>query len=107
MSRSYKKTPVIKDHNSGMKATANRKLRRKLNQKCDFPIADGNAYRRVVDSWEISDWRFRETWREYQARAERYKIELENDVWRWGLRHVRDDSEGMHYWKWFRMYKRK
>ena len=58
MSRSYKKTPVIKDSSckgtrfkSG-KQLANRAVR---NQE-DVP--NGGSYKKVYCSWNISDWRF-------------------------------------------------
>ena len=61
MSRSYKKTPVIKD--SGCKGTryksgkqiANRAVR---NQE---DVLNGGSYKKVYCSWNISDWRFMKT----------------------------------------------
>lgn len=52
MSRSYKKTPVVKDHESGKwgKNQANRKVRR-----CKNVIANGKAYRKVYNPWDIHD----------------------------------------------------
>jgi hypothetical protein len=52
MSRSRKKHPIVKDCISGGKKEANRKVRRTLN------VPNGKAYRKVYDSWNISDWRF-------------------------------------------------
>lgn len=52
MSRSYKKHIWFKDHNSGAKQEANRKVRRTPE------IANGNAYRRVYGQWDICDWKF-------------------------------------------------
>ena len=61
MSRSYKKTPVVKDSSckgssfkSG-KQIANRAVR---NEK-DVP--SGGSYKKVYCSWNISDWRFTKT----------------------------------------------
>ena len=105
MARSYKKHPVVKDNSGGMKAVANRKVRRILKQNLNLDVADGNAYRKLFNSWDISDWCFRETWREYQACAERYRKEYENGVCRYGYRmRLYDD---MSYWQWYKMYKRK
>jgi len=100
MSRSYKKYPCVKDKNRGMKAFANRKVRRQSKE-----VADGNAYRRLVCSYDISDWAFHETYKEYCARADRYRKEYENGAVRWGLRV--DISEEMSYWDWYKMYRRK
>jgi hypothetical protein len=65
MSRSYKKEPVVKDYNRNSKKYANRKVRRKF-KNCDYP--NGNAYRKLTCSWDICDYRFRETYKEYEAR---------------------------------------
>ena len=103
MARSYKKTPIVKDSSTGMKTIANRKVRRMLKRR--ITLANGNAYRKLVCSYDICDWAFRETWLEYQARVGRYKKEHENGVCRWGI--SKDFSEGMSHWGWFKMYKRK
>ncbi len=50
MSRSYKKHLIIKDHDGFSKNQANRKVRRTKD------IPDGKAYRRVYESWKISDY---------------------------------------------------
>ena len=51
MSRSYKKHPRVKDSASRyMKKYANKKVRRTKN------IPNGKAYKKVFESWEISDW---------------------------------------------------
>jgi hypothetical protein len=58
MSRSYKKTPVIKDNGKSKKISktfAVRKTRRKL-KNLDYEIADGKAYRKEFESWEIADY---------------------------------------------------
>jgi len=60
MSRSYKKSPVVKD--SGKR----KQFYKRLTSKCvrqhlknpDNEIANGNAYRGMfVDQWDICDWR--------------------------------------------------
>lgn len=56
MSRSYKKTPVYKDHNKGSKNWANRRVRNKK----DFDIS-GSAYKRLYCQYDISDFHFYET----------------------------------------------
>ena len=67
MSRSYKKNPVLKDGSRGrrrsgkisMKAIANRKIRRKPIE--ELPMREKGAYRKVCESWDISDWSFRQS----------------------------------------------
>jgi hypothetical protein len=51
MSRSYKKHLWFKDHNSGAKREANRVVRKTSE------IANGNAYRKVYDSYNICDFK--------------------------------------------------
>ena len=99
MSRSYKKTPVVKDHTRGMKSVANRIFRRKR-----IAVANGSAYRKVVCSYDISDWAFRETYAEYCARAAKYRKDYENSI---GIRSRSDYSADMSYWDWYKMYCRK
>ena len=109
MSRSYKKEPVVKDHSKHKyaKKLANRKVRRKL-KNCDYDFPSGKAYRKIYETWDVCDWRFRETYREYETRKRQYKYEYLNGVWRHGfLRLEHDDSENMNYWQWFKFYKRK
>ena len=58
MSRSRKKTPIVKDNGKGKKTAkslANRKVRRKLKD-LDYKIADGKAYRKESESWDIADY---------------------------------------------------
>ena len=97
---------MVKDHSTGMKTIANRKARRRL-KVASFEIANGNAYRKIVCSYDICDWWFRETYAEYAVRADKYRMEYLNGITRWGIRTSVDMSEGMDYWQWFRVYKRK
>lgn len=51
MSRSYKKHPRVKDPaNKFMKRYANKKVRHTLD------IPNGKAYKKVFESYDISDW---------------------------------------------------
>ncbi|EPC75006.1 hypothetical protein Lpp71_06305, partial [Lacticaseibacillus paracasei subsp. paracasei Lpp71] len=61
MSRSFKKNPVVKDWNQGMKQVANRNLRAKMKrgELDDLLSGKSNRYRRVYESWDISDYAFR------------------------------------------------
>ena len=66
MSRSHKKFFCCKDkeRNPFMKRYANRCVRRALNNDFDLELQH-NSYRKFYDSWEISDYRFQSTWKEY------------------------------------------
>ena len=106
MARSFRKEPVVKDHSISMKAIANRTLRRRL-KGVSFDVANGNSYRKVVCTYDICDWWFRESYVEYAARVARYNHEYINGIYRWGIRTSTNMSEDMNYWQWFKMYKRK
>lgn len=56
MSRSYKKTPILKDSNKSMKKFANKRVRKRKN----FSV-NGKAYRKIFNSYDICDWVFRVT----------------------------------------------
>ena len=98
MSRSYKKEPVVKDYNRNSKKYANRKVRR-IFKNCDYP--NGSAYKKLYCSWDICDWRFRETYREYEKRAKQYKFEYIHGITKYDL------STDMNHWEWYKMHKRK
>ena len=69
MSRSYKKHPIVKDHCKGMKEIANRHLRRKGLEE----IPNNKGYKRLFNSYNISDFKFSDTFQEYlRSRERRY-----------------------------------
>ena len=79
MSRSYRKNPIIKDNGKSkkeMKSLANRKVRRKLNDP-DFDIADGKAYKKEFESWDIADfisrWTKEDAIKEYESKSKKYR----------------------------------
>ena len=63
MGKSYKKTPIIKENGSSkkqMKTIANKSVRSKLKD-LDFEIANGNAYKKEYESYDIADYIYRWT----------------------------------------------
>lgn len=79
MSRSYRKNPIVKDNGKSkkeMKSLANRKVRRKLNDP-DFNIADGKAYKKEFESWDIADfisrWTKEDAIKEYESKSKKYR----------------------------------
>ena len=79
MSRSYRKNPIIKDNGKSkkeMKSLANRKVRRKLNDP-DFDIADGKAYKKEFESFNIADfisrWTKEDAIKEYESKSKKYR----------------------------------
>ena len=55
MGKSYRKQPVWKDHNRGMKQIANRKVRRALNRNYDLRLPH-KSYKKFCESWDICDY---------------------------------------------------
>ncbi len=105
MSRSYKKTPVVKDHNKGMRAFANRAVRR-----AKVPVANGKAYRKYSETYDICDFAFRMTYADWRALAAAYRTEYIYGIRRYGYSgpiRARDESQEMTYWAWFKIYRRK
>ncbi|MGD1523942.1 hypothetical protein [Vibrio owensii] len=82
MGKSYNKVLGFRDRNPYMKKIANRRFRR--NQKY-MDIANGKAYRKVTNPWDICDWSFnfysiseltaycRRDWERYAYLREDYK----------------------------------
>lgn len=56
MSRSYKKFPLVKDKNPGMKQLANRKFRRS-NKFDDIPMNEHGYYKKCMESYDICDYK--------------------------------------------------
>ena len=58
MSRSYKQTPVLKEHTGKLnKRQANRIVRQRLKD-LNTDISNGSYYKSIVESWDIRDYRF-------------------------------------------------
>lgn len=96
MSRSYKKTPIVKDHDSGKggKKWANRKVR---NYKRE--IANGKSYRKIFNSWDIHDSIHRYSFAEFQMKREAEEKTILNGGK--ARRYVMEEQ------KWKKYYKRK
>lgn len=101
MSRSYKKTPIVKDHTRGMKACANRKVRRMK----DVPQFGG--YKKCFCSYDICDWWFGTTFDEYFRGEQRCEHEaiVFNEPWRGYKGGPRSKAEI--YNEWAKIYIRK
>ena len=81
MSRSFKKHPVLQCCKAqGEKHFANKRVRRTRG------IPNGKAYRKVYNSYDICDYRWRETFDEFQVKTRCQKIlrsftEIEPCTW--------------------------
>ena len=93
MSRSYKRFYVVKDHNKGQKALANRKIRRanKLT-----PIKRGN-YKKLYPQWEICDYCW--PWTKEEAIASWYEEESEHyNNYAWRHKEFKTLENWLNYW---------
>lgn len=102
MSRSYKKNPYYKDHNRGMKQCANRTVRN------TFDVPNGNAYKKVFCSYDISDYSFHESWK---SRRRQYEQDLQTYL-NGGERRCRwhdslPNEEDYSYHDWYKTYRMK
>lgn len=98
MSKSYKKTPIVKDKNKGMKNLANRKVRR----SADY-ISNGKYYRKMFQSYDISDYLFREDFCDFKNRYERDCKHYLNGV----TKEFKEITEKELYLEWYKIYKMK
>ncbi|MCM1166524.1 MAG: hypothetical protein NC299_07070 [Lachnospiraceae bacterium] len=91
MSRSYKRTSVVKDSGSKFsKRMASKSVRRASD------IPKGCGYRKLFCSWNICDWRFFETFYSTKEFRRRWfdKSDEEFDAWR----RFRNWKEAYRYW---------
>ena len=88
MSRSYKKHPRVKDSaNKFMKKYANKKVRRAKD------IPSGKAYRKVFESWAISDWNW--IWTKREAEKDWFSADEDS----WIRKHFETLEEYLIYWE--------
>jgi hypothetical protein len=101
MSRSYKKTPCMKDKDRFMQKYANRRIRQIPPA---VSIANGSSYRKNTNPWDISDWWYSKTYAEYEHDRDRYEDSLVRRGWDYQSdKYLRS----MTYRRWYRMYKGK
>lgn len=68
MSRSYKKHPYYTDGTNGrviQKKWANKKVRKYTKE-----IENGRSYKKLFCSWNIHDYKYRQTWQEAKEQYE-------------------------------------
>ena len=92
MSRSYKKSPVVKDRNNKTaKRLASKTVRRSSN------VTSGGYYKKEYCSWNISDWRFRGS--SYTAEQfRRMWFDLNNSDIDWARRRFTNWKTAYRYW---------
>lgn len=105
MSRSYKKTPIVKDGKSGKvgKKFANKSVRRYKGE-----IPNGKQYTKLYSSYDIHDYAFRCTFQEHK---DKYEEDLKAFLNGGSLFDPRDTSKSFNHWYddnyWAKCYKRK
>ncbi len=94
MSRSYRKFPMRKFNRSGMKTIASRKVRRYKGE-----IQNGNSYKKIFNSWDISDFCWYQT--KEEAIMEWYKDQYDiiNNVNSWKSKYQCTLEEELAMWK--------
>lgn len=108
MSRSYRRNPITKDRSRGMKALANRKVR-----KIKW-IPNGRAYKKLFQSYDIHDKGFRMSENEYKNHyyailTRSYNkvdiLHIGNRYWVFSINGAVDDRYS--YADWYRKYNKK
>lgn len=87
MSRSYRKTPIVKDNKNGRKF-AKRQANKRVRRNEDVP--NGKQYRKYYNPWDIYDWITFCSFEEYKS---------------WGWVFEEDKSEEEMYAEWKKRYK--
>lgn len=104
MSRSYKKTPYCGEKKH-MKDYANRVVRNHL--KHDRDLANGNAYKKLYERWDICDWEFRESFEQYKLS---YVYDKATGLYYyilWNGHVLETYTKEQLYQEWYKCYKRK
>lgn len=82
MSRSYRKFPLAKCEKSCKwgKRQANKRIRHLAIER---EIPKGKQYKKIYNSWEICDYKWSETWKEYQqfCKAPRWWAEEKEPIY--------------------------
>ena len=115
MSRSYKKTPYAGQKKCRFsKKYSNRKIRQAETQR--KKIADGGAFKKILEPWDICDFYSIETWKEFKYRIRKHFNDYHNqDVWSYSwkyyCRRYKMDPNTLDWkilrWVWYKMYKSK
>ena len=107
MSRSFKKNPIWNQNRKGTKRSANKKVRKylKTNIISDIKIqeiADGSAYKKIYDSYDISDICIRTSYKEYKADFESEEKSYINEASIWNF-----NPKDWSYIRWFKTFRMK
>ena len=96
MSRSYKKVPCVKDNQKAERKFANRKVRKFIGE-----IANGSAYKKLCDQYDICDWIVTYYYKAYVKDKEAEEKSLLNGGQKWSY------CDNYSYKDWYKRYKRK
>jgi hypothetical protein len=98
MSKSFKKHPVCTD--SHRDSTSIKRVANKAVRQCNGSIPNGRAYRKLFCSWNICDYKFRNSLEEFISLRESFSFKYEGR----GLTD-QEITEETRYW--YRVYKNK
>lgn len=76
MSRSYKKTPWCGDNKGKWKKRRASKAVRRYLKRHPEDLCQGAQYKKIYDSWDICDYYFRYSWKEYLESIQRINLYL-------------------------------
>lgn len=109
MSRSYKKFPYCGEDSFKKigKRAANRRVRCAYrqaikNKNYEYTLADGSAYKKVYESWDIVDFYSSRTWEEYWQ-------DCQSHYTHWTALGFKEEipDKAKEYKKWYKWYKSK
>ena len=100
MGRSYTRTPYSGERqNQEDKRLANKRVRQQLKLADELP--QGSSYRKMYESWNIRDYGWKSTWREYWN----HQLKFWHTWGRWQGQEFPDREQA--YWDWYKYYKMK
>jgi len=112
MSRSYKKTPYAGQKKSKFdKNYSNKCIRQTETNRVKLP--DGNAYKKVYETWNICDFGWVTTWHDFQRRIRKSIAEYKNGTdsysWKYYCSRFKMDPNTPDWkklrWVWWKHYK--
>lgn len=114
MSRSYKKTPYAGQKKCKFsKRYSNKKIRKTEEQRKKIP--NGGTFKKVMQTWDISDYGNVETWEVFKQRMKRhysgYKNGIDYYMWRYYCQRFKMNPNSLDWkklrWIWYKEYKNK
>lgn len=114
MSRSYKKTPYAGQKKCKFSKKYSNKKIRKTEEHCK-KIADGGSFKKILEPWDICDYKAIETWKEFKQRIQNHYNNYRNKTWTYSWKYYCEryklDPNTIDWkkfrWIWYKEYKNK